>query len=69
MSSYSKWKQRVDYICYERLAISFDDLPDIMNYRNSFDAGTSPEEFFEELVEELQQDGWPVEHLIEECNS
>lgn len=47
--SYDAWTRALDQLCEARLEVGLDDLPDLAT-REAYDAGISPEEFFEEVV-------------------
>ena len=46
---FKDWMKKLDAICYNRLGLSIHDLQD-MCFRDAFDDGVSPEDFFEEEV-------------------
>jgi len=46
---YAYWRREVDRLCQRRFALGLDDLPD-MPERSAFDAGSTPQEFFDETV-------------------
>lgn len=43
------WLKQVNKLCMDKFDLSLDDLPDILT-RDAYDAGISPEDFFEEDV-------------------
>jgi hypothetical protein len=47
--SYHAWTRELDQLCEARLSVGLDDLPDLAT-REAYDAGVSPESFFEEVV-------------------
>lgn len=49
--SFREWMKVVDKLCLERLSLSIHDLPDML-FRDAFDDGVAPEDFFEEEVME-----------------
>ena len=56
LTPFQDWTTDLDLVCRKRLGMSLHDLPD-MATRDGFDAGDSPEEFFEEtLVPLLRED-------------
>lgn len=54
--SYDAWIRELDRLSEARLSVSLDELPDLMT-RDAYDAGISPETFFEEVVLPRLQEG------------
>ena len=48
-SAFNRWQNQVDTLCRKRFGLSLSHLPDMLT-RDAFDAGTTPQEFFEEEV-------------------
>ena len=48
-AAFRDWLGQVDGLCLAKFHISLDDFPDMLT-RDAFDAGTSPEDFFEDEV-------------------
>ena len=48
-AAFRAWRAEVSKLCRTKFGLTLDDLPDMMT-RDAFDAGTSPEEFFEDEV-------------------
>ena len=56
--SFGDWKNTLNRLVLRRVGLRLDDLPD-MGFRDSFDAGTTPDEFFdEEVMPHLEDLGW-----------
>lgn len=64
MKSFDEWKRTLNNICFRRLGIEFDDLPDLWMERDIYEEGISPTDFFnQDVLPGLESDGWPVEGL------
>lgn len=63
-AAFITWLSEVEELCLAKLGLSLDDLPDLLT-RDAFDAGVTPEEFFEDDVMELVREefGSLVEEL------
>ena len=48
-AAFKDWLGQVNGLCMAKFQIGLDDLPDMLT-RDAFDAGTSPEDFFEDDV-------------------
>ena len=56
--SFSDWMDNLNRLVLERVELRIRDLPDLA-FRDAFDAGTSPEEFYDEaVIPELEDLGW-----------
>jgi hypothetical protein len=54
--NFTEWLNEIDKFIISRLAISLFDLSDML-LRDSYDAGTTPEEFITyEIIPEIQQE-------------
>ena len=50
--SFSNWMNAVDNLCLNSFGMSIHDLPD-MCFRDAYDDGMSPQEFFDDEVGDL----------------
>lgn len=62
-AAFTTWLNEVDELCLKKLGVSLDDLPDLLT-RDAFDAGVTPEAFFEDDVMELARKEFGL--LVEE---
>jgi hypothetical protein len=54
-AAFAAWKAEVSTICAQRFGLTLDDLPDMLT-RDAFDAGTTPDEFFEDDVMQVMRE-------------
>ena len=59
------WLKQVNKLCMNKFDLSIDDLPDMLT-RDAYDAGISPEDFFEEDVMTMMQEEYG--ELIEQLD-
>ena len=45
--TYQEWMKEVDNLVWERFSMSYHDAPDLLFTRSAYDAGDTPQEFFE----------------------
>ena len=48
---YDRWMKRVDTICWSRLGMSYQDMPD-WNWRDAFEDGATPSEAVRDFMED-----------------
>lgn len=56
MSTFSEWVGEVDAMCWREFGLSVHDLPDLP-FRDAFDDGESPEDFFAEEIGDIENLG------------
>lgn len=74
--SFKEWKRAVSRLIYKHFSLTLDDLPDLFPMYDSYEAGETPEEFFQEevrqiMIEEFGEvvgEVWPGNDPTEEDN-
>jgi len=57
---FDQWMLRVDEVTLQRTGLSVYDLPDLA-FRDGYDAGDTPEQFFDEVVREELPESFDAE--------
>ncbi len=62
--TFDEWMKKLDDLVEGRLGLSIHDLPD-MNFRDAYDDGKSPRDFFkEDFRDALEEEGYDIEALM-----